>query len=442
MEHSLRVPSLIHRHGPFAHRNARLYVLFTTLYNARAYYPVLAVFFTDLGLSLERFVFLNLVWALAIFVLEVPSGALADTLGRKKLLVFSAALMVVEMAILLVAPQDGGALLFAMCIANRLLSGTSEAAASGADEAIAYESLPEEDRAGAWDEVLAAAMRWRAAGFLIAMSLGALLYDPRWVPGLEIPVEIARRLPVAVVFVQALVCLGIALRFEETSRPGGKAGERCASAFRLTMRTARMAFTTRSVALVILGGLLIDSVARNFATVNSEYYRLIGYPEWAFGLIGSAVAVLNWFVPGIARRMNRRFSTMTTLAVCGGLAVLALALIAPAWRWFGLLPSMLLMSLLGLVGFTVSRHLHAAADSEQRATLLSVRGLAFNLGYGAFSLAFSLLLAGLRQTAGDDAFRAALLWQLPAVAGGIALFFLWAKIRGDGSGGKEKVAMR
>jgi GH24 family phage-related lysozyme (muramidase) len=87
---------------------------------------------------------------------------------------------------------------------------------------------------------------------------------------------------------------------------------------------------------------------------------------------------------------------------------------------------MLLMTLLGLVGFTVSRHLHASAESTQRATLLSVKGLAFNLGYGAFSLGFSLLLARLRETQGDDAFRAALHWQMPAFALLILAFFAWA----------------
>ena len=35
------------RSGAFEHRNPRLFVLFTTLYNARAYYPVLAIFFTE-----------------------------------------------------------------------------------------------------------------------------------------------------------------------------------------------------------------------------------------------------------------------------------------------------------------------------------------------------------------------------------------------------------
>ncbi|MGA0854740.1 MAG: MFS transporter, partial [Luteolibacter sp.] len=159
------------RSGPFKGRNPRLFVLFSTLYNARAYYPVLAVLFTDLGLRLDQYLLLNAVWAAAIFLFEVPSGALADTLGRKRLLVFSAALMVLEMGVLLFAPKDGGLLLFALCLLNRFLSGTSEAAASGADEAIVYESLPEKDREAAWDQVMATAMRWRSAGFLIAMTL-------------------------------------------------------------------------------------------------------------------------------------------------------------------------------------------------------------------------------------------------------------------------------
>jgi MFS family permease len=425
------VSSVLNRTGPFAYRNPRLYVLFTTLYNARAYYPVLAIFFTDLGLTLERFVFLNLMWALAIFTLEVPSGALADTLGRKKLLVFASCVMVVEMAILLVAPKDGGTLLFALCILNRLLSGTSEAAASGADEAIAYDALPEQGREAAWDDVMSAAMRWRSVGFFVAMILGGLLYDPAWLAkiGINIPVEVAHRLPIAVVFIQAVACVIITLRLEETQHSGADISQRCRSAFRLTLQTAKMAFTTRSIAVIIIGGLLIDSVARNFATITSEYYRLIHFPEWSFGLLGALSGVLGFFVPSLARRLNARFPPLGVLGIAAALSILSLALLAPAWPWFGLLPAMLLMTMLGLVGFTVGRHLHASADSSQRATLLSVRGLAFNLGYGSFSLGFSMLLAGMRKTAGDDAFRAALLWQLPFVAVMIALFFLWAHVK-------------
>lgn len=391
---------LIRRTGPFAHRNPRLFVWFTTLYNARAYYPVLAIFFTDLGLTLDQYMILNAAWAAAIFLLEVPSGALADTIGRKRLLVFSSVLMVMEMGVLLVAPKDGGWWLFALCLLNRLLSGTSEAAASGADEAIAYDALPEEGRSASWDVVLATAMRLRAVGFLIAMTLGGLMYDPSWwnrlVPDFPIAMETAHRLPVALVFLQAVACVVLTTRMQETHQPAeGARGAACRRAFQLTLKTARMAFTTRVIALVLLGGMLIDAFARNFATLVSVYYRQVGIPEWSFGFVGATIAVCNWFVPGIAARVNQRFGTFGALTM-GGIGVcIGLFALVPTWPWVGLLPVLLLMSMLGFTGFTVGRHLHAHAKAEERATLLSVKGLLFNLGFGSASLGFSAVLAGL-----------------------------------------------
>lgn len=391
--------SLFRRTGPFSLRNPRSYVWFTTLYNARAYYPVLAIFFTDLGLTLDQYAILNVAWAAAIFLLEVPSGALADTIGRKRLLVVSSMLMVAEMSILLAAPKGGGWWLFAMCLLNRVLSGTSEAAASGADESIAYEELPEEGRAEAWDEVLSTAMRLRAVGFLIAMTLGGLLYDPswwnRWFPDLAISVELAHRLPVVMVLMQAMVCVVLTLRMKETHRPEGHGNDACRRALRLTLTTARMAFTTRAIALVLVGGLIIDAFARNVATMVSVYYREVGIPEWSFGMVGAVIAMVNWFVPGIAAKANQRFGTFGALAIGGLGAGVALFTLVPAWPWFGLLPVMLLMSLLGFTGFTVGRHLHAQAKSHERATLLSVKGLVFNLGFGLASLGFSGMIAGL-----------------------------------------------
>ena len=42
---------------------------------------MLAIFFTDLGLELEQYVLLNAIWAAAVFLFEVPSGARADTIN-------------------------------------------------------------------------------------------------------------------------------------------------------------------------------------------------------------------------------------------------------------------------------------------------------------------------------------------------------------------------
>ena len=58
--------------------NARLFVAFRVFFNARFYYPVLAVFFLDLGLTLEQYALLNTAWALSIVAIDLPLGALGD----------------------------------------------------------------------------------------------------------------------------------------------------------------------------------------------------------------------------------------------------------------------------------------------------------------------------------------------------------------------------
>lgn len=419
--------------NPDTSGNPGRYIWFTTLYNARAYYPILAILFLDLGLTLDQYVMLNLVWAATIFLFEVPSGALADTLGRKTLLVTAAVLMIVEMSCLLFAPKDGGWLLFTLCVANRFLSGLSEAAASGADEALAYDSLPEGKREEAWDAVLASAMRHRAVAFVIAMVIGGLMYDPsivnRVLPeAMRISAEFAHRLPVALVLLQGVACLVITLRMVEPGKIHDEGTwKACRKAIGLTLDTARWVFTNPATRSVIVIGLSIDAVVRNFATITSSYYRLIGLPEWIYGFIGAAIGLAGIAVPSIAARLNKRFGTLPNLGFAAALGLIGLSGIAPAGSPWCLAPAMLLMMTMGFLGFTISRALNREADSARRATVLSVKGLAFNLGYGSFSLGFSLLLASRSGSGEDEALRNALLWQVPFFALVTSTLLLWGK---------------
>ena len=155
--------------------NLKRFIVFRLLYSARFYYPVFTILFLDYGLTLEQFAILNIVWALTIVSAEVPSGALADIVGRKRLIVFAAALMVVEMALIAFAPIAGFAgeehgevspLLFWLFLGNRLCSGLSEAAASGADEALAYDSLKALGREDEWAHFLERTTRVVSIGFL------------------------------------------------------------------------------------------------------------------------------------------------------------------------------------------------------------------------------------------------------------------------------------
>ena len=161
-----------------ADSNISRFIAFRVLFNARFYYPVIAVLFLDFGLTMEQYALLNVVWAASIVLLEVPSGALADRVGRRRMVVFASSLMVVEMLVLCLAPIGPSTLIFVLFLINRFLSGAAEASASGADEALAYDALAAENRQSEWPDVLNRLVRIQSVAFVVVMILGAAVYDP------------------------------------------------------------------------------------------------------------------------------------------------------------------------------------------------------------------------------------------------------------------------
>lgn len=407
--------------------NANRYIFFSIFFTARAYYPVLAILFIDLGLTLDQFVLLNLIWAMTIFLFEVPSGALADLIGRRRLLIAASVFMMIEMTCLLLAPRDGGIWLFAFCVINRICSGISEACASGADEALAYDSLPPENRTQAWDKLMARAMRWRSAGFILAMIIGGLIYDADLVNkilplGWQITSETAQRLPIVLVLIQAVLCLLITWRMQEPETERAGAG----NTLKHILNATRWVFTHKVALVVILTGVVLDSIVRNFATINSSYYRLIELPEWTFGFLGALFGVMGLFIPSLAKYLNNRFSLFANLLVISILTLVGLIALVPAWPYFGLIPAILLMAIIFLLSYTISRSLHQITDSSQRATVLSVKGLIFNLGYGLFSLGFSLLLIKFSAAGEHKAMTSALFWQIPGFVILMLFLLIWS----------------
>ena len=394
--------------SPFQIHNVRMFILFRVLFNARFYYPVFSILYLDFGLTLSQFAILNAVWAATIVLCEVPSGALADTIGRRNLLVFAGVLMVVEIAIWAFVPRANLTLLFWVFVLNRILSGMAEAAASGADEALAYDSLQEEGDINDWGRVLERQIQVQSIGFVIAMTLGGVIYDPQLMQkgadlfglGMVISRETTLRLPIYLTLITAVLTLITTLQMREVvgkeKFPDCQSRAAINSSFRLVLDAGRWIFRTPFVLGLMLFGLLYDSVVRMVITMASQYYRIIEIPEALFGVLGSILALFGFIIPGIARRLSDRREPLFNLLLTAFLILLGLIGIAFVWPKVGVLPALLLFSTMYLLGFFLSHYLNQATSSERRATVLSFKGLFLNLGYGGIGILYSLLLASLR----------------------------------------------
>ncbi len=375
-------------------RNIPLFIAFRVLFNARWYYPVIGVLFVDLGLTLGQYALLNVAWAVAIVCLEVPSGALADQIGRRRMVVTAAVLMVLEMALFAFAPA-GSLWLFPLLLLNRILSGAAEASASGADESLAYDSLGDDGRTDTWPAVLARMMRWQAVGFFFTMLVGALVYDHSVVQrvtaalGLPSP-DSTLRWPLYLTLGNAVLALVVALAMREPASGRVQGKTSVASTIRQTLTAGRWILATPVVLFLIVAGLCMDSVIRLFLTLGSNYYRLIDLPASSYGLIGSAFAVLGFFTPRFAQALASRRSLRANLFLTAGLAMSGLLVTALVWPRWGVLAIVPIGVAMSLLQFFLSHYLNAAVtDSSLRATVLSFKGLALNLAYGAIGLLFA-----------------------------------------------------
>jgi len=394
--------------SPFQIHNVRMFIFFRVLFNARFYYPVFSILFLDFGLTLSQFAILNAVWAVTIVLCEVPSGALADTIGRRNLLVLAGSLMVTEIAIWAFVPRTNLTVLFWVFVLNRILSGIAEAAASGADEALAYDSLQQEGNINDWGRVLERQVQVQAIGFFIAMTLGGVIYDPQLMQkgadllgiGVTITQDETLRLPIYFTLITAFLVLLTTLRMRETVTSEKKSRRQSRQminqSFRLVWEAGRWIFRTPFVLGLMLFGLLYDSVARMIVTMSSQYYRIIEIPEALFGVLGSVVAVFGFFIPSIARRLSLKRSALFNLLLTAVLILFGLTGMSLAWPKVGIFPALVLFSTLYFVGFFLSYYLNQVTSSERRATVLSFKGLFLNLGYGGIGILYSLLLARLR----------------------------------------------
>ncbi len=387
--------------SPFSITNIRLFIAFRIFFNARFYYPVFTILFLDYGLTIEQFALLNTVWAITIVLAEVPSGALADVFGRKYLIVTTSFLMVVEMLVIAFVPLGNSNIIFWGFLINRVLSGLAEAMASGADEAIAYDSLIKEGSAEDWPKVLSLQMRLRSIASIITATTGALIYDPDIINRIliwfgsshSVTQQISMRYPIYLTLLLAIFACITSLMMNEPDnkdKPDEKYNIR--EAFNMTWQAGKWITRTPFALAIILLGMCFDHVLRMISTMTSQYYRLIDLPEASFGFIGSAVALIGLIIPKIAEYMVIRFTPAQNMFWVALITLTGFFGLTGFFPYLGILPMALVFIAMMLVSFFTSHYLNKVTESYQRATVLSFKGLAFNLAYGLIGIFFALLI--------------------------------------------------
>ncbi|MBY6196223.1 MFS transporter [Vibrio hangzhouensis] len=381
-------------------RNVRYFLMFRSSYFARFYYPVFTLLYLDYGLTLSQFAMLNVIWAATIVLAEVPSGAFADTLGRKKLVVLSSVIMFIEIAMIAFVPTGNPTLVFMVFLVNRVLSGLAMALASGADEALAYDTLKESGREDVWPHILQIQLRIASSVGIFVTLLGAAMYDVDFMAsiyralGLVEPesTQDIMRIPVYATLIVALIAIYSAVNMQEDNKTHENHSDQWAmtqASLRLTLNTGQWVMSTPYVLFILLYYSLFEHTSRMFLTMNSQYYRAIDIPIIYIGFIGAVVSVFKILFAGQSRKLAEYMAPKTFITVMGVATMATYYWISLGWSIYGVIPALILIFIIMTVNIFISFHLNKQTASYNRATVLSFKGLMFNLGYGSIGVLYA-----------------------------------------------------
>lgn len=348
--------------------------------------PVLVLLMLERGLTLAQAGLVSAVTGVVVLVLELPTGGLSDTLGRRPVLLASCVASLGALFLLLVADT---VVEFA---AAAVLTGMFRALDSGpleawyVDAALAHD--PDADigtglaRGGV---VLGLSI---SAGAVLAGGLVAL--DP--LPDLD-----ALAAPVLVALVlQAVALVATVLLLAETRASRGWTAVRTSVA--AVPGTVREGL--RSLASPVLAGLVAVEVTWGFGMVTFEQLlpvrlaEVVGDRDDAAALLGP-VASAGWLVSAagaaVVPRLSRRFGTVAaaaSLRVAQGLTVAGMALAAGP---VGVVSAFL--ATYAVHGASNPAHrtlLHRQVEAGRRNTVLSLNSMA---AFGSFALGAVVLSA-------------------------------------------------
>src|SRR5215213_5712314 len=134
-------------------------------------YPLYALLFTDAGLSPVQISALFVLWSATGIILEVPSGALADAVSRRALLVVAPLIGAAGYALWISVPS------FWAFAVGFVLWGARGALVSGSLEALVYEELAARGAAGDFARVLGRSHTAAVMAVVLATALAAPAFD-------------------------------------------------------------------------------------------------------------------------------------------------------------------------------------------------------------------------------------------------------------------------
>lgn len=347
--------------------------------------PIVALFYNDNGLDNTSIYLLQAVYSFSLAVIEIPSGYMADIIGRKKALVMGSVLGTLGFIIYSFSTSFGSFMV------AEIILGLGGSFISGSDSAILYDSLAADKQEhtylryegritslGSFAETLAA-----IGGGLLAAYLGYR------------SVYVAQTV-IAAIAIPAAILLKEPPRKKSLVRPGLQ---------QILSVSYQALWADKKLSSVIWFSSIIGTATLCMAWTSQVYFVTEGLTEKAITPI--------WVILNLAAALVSAYAAKTQEALGKKFALLLIVLFIPTgFIFMGALPFLLVLPTL-VIFYLIRGYatpylrdlINKNCQSDTRATVLSVRSMVIRISFsilgpvighldGIYSLATALIITG------------------------------------------------
>ncbi len=346
--------------------------------------PIVVLFYQGNGMGMHNIFLLKAIYSVAIVIMEIPSGWMADVWGRKKTLIMGSILG--SVGILMYCFSFG----FLEFVIAEIILGIGFSFVSGADSAMLYDSLKADNKTNKYTKEegritsvgnFAEAIAGVLGGFLAAISLRTPFYFQFAVAAMAIPAAITLIEP----------------KFNTTKH--------IHSIKKLVQNIRQTLVTNQNLRIAILFSAVTGTATLTFAWLVQPFFKAINLPVEMFGIFWTALNLTVGISSAFAHKIEELLGKRNSLLIIILLIALGYFLSGIWVTYWGMAFLFLFYLIRGLATPILKNYINQYTESEVRATMLSVRNFIIRITFAVIgpllgwitdniSLNYAFILAG------------------------------------------------